>query len=151
MLEVKDWKLENIQSVTTHHRDASDRPGGQNSSRIPLQQARGYAIAITQLLEQDPQLVQSSGLHRGKLSCPYGYGVVLSNITRKAFNAVPALQQVLDEHLVICKDEFVESVDADVFQEQLWAMSPYSFSTALNGKQIDRNPLAPVSRAAHYA
>ena len=137
VLEVKDWKLENIQSVThTTVTLLTDR--GPKQLKNPLQQARGYAIAINQLLEQDPQLVQPSGLHRGKLSCPYGYGVVLSNITRKAFNAVPALHQVLDEHLVICKDEFVESVDADVFQEQLWAMSPYSFGTALNGKQIDR-------------
>ncbi|MGB3766213.1 MAG: 3'-5' exonuclease [Phormidesmis sp.] len=137
VLEVKDWKLEHIQSLT--HTDVTlltDQ--GTKQLKNPLQQARDYAIAINHLLEQDPQLVQPTGPHRGKLSCPYGYGVALSNITRKAFNAVPALQQVFDEHLTICKDEFTESVDAGAFQAQLWAMSPYSFATILNREQIDR-------------
>lgn len=137
VLEVKDWNLENIQSMT-HTGVTILTAQGSKQLQNPLQQARDYALAINQMLEQDPQLVQPTGQHKGKLSCPYGYGVVLSNVTRKAFNAVLALQQVLDDHLVICKDEFTESVDAAVFQEDLWAMSPYSFGTVLNSEQIDR-------------
>ena len=69
---------------------------------------------------------------------PYGYGVVLSNITRKAFDAIPALGEAIASHLVVCKDEFAESVDAGDFQEQLWAMSPYAFGIKLTQLQIDR-------------
>lgn len=137
VLEVKDWRLENIQSVT--HTDVTllTEQGIKQLSN-PLQQARDYALAINQLLEKDAHLVQPTGLHKGKLLFPYGYGIVLSNITRKSFNTVPALQQVLDEHLVICKDEFTESVDPNIFRERLWAMSPYSFGPVLGIQQIDR-------------
>ena len=137
VLEVKDWKLENIQSVTSQNVELVIS-SGVKSTKNPLRQAREHALAIHELLEQDSALVQSDGPHKGKLVTPYGYGVVLSNITRKAFDAIPALGEAIAGHLVICKDEFVESVDAGDFQEQLWAMSPYSFGIELNQTQIDR-------------
>lgn len=137
VLEVKDWKLENIQSVTSQNVDLLTG-SGVKSIQNPLQQARDHALAIHELLEQDPVLVQSDGQHKGKLIMPYGYGVVFSNITRKAFDAIPALGEAIASHLVICKDEFIEAVDAGDFQEQLWAMSPYAFGIELNQAQIDR-------------
>ena len=137
VFEVKDWKLESIESVT-----ASDvqllTESGIKTLKNPLQQARDYALAINQLLEKDAALIQSSGPYKGKLSVPYGYGVVLSNITRKVFNTVPALSEIIDSHLVICKDEFTASADMGVFQERLWAMLPYEFGTSLSQVQIDR-------------
>lgn len=50
---------------------------------------------------------------------------------------MPALQ-VLDAHLVICKDEFVPSVDADDFQSRLCQMSHYGYGDRLSAEQIDR-------------
>ena len=137
VLEVKDWKLENIQSVTSQNVELLTY-SGVKSTKNPLQQAREHALEIHELLEQDPVLVQSDGQHEGKLIMPYGYGVVFSNITRQAFDAIPALGEAIASHLVICKDEFVETVDAGNFQEQLWAMSPYAFGIELNQTQIDR-------------
>ena len=136
-LEVKDWKLENIQSVT-HTEVALLTKQGVKQLKNPLVQAREGAIAINDLLETDPELVRTSGAYKGKLLCPYSYGIVLSNITRKAFDTIPALQQVLDPHLVICKDECLPSVDAGDFQSRLWAMSHYDFGVPLTLAQIDR-------------
>ena len=104
----------------------------------PLHQARNYALAICSLLERDEALVQNTDRYQGKLSCPYAYGVALPNITRQMFDSQPALAQVMDAHLVICKDEMVPSVDAGLFQERLWAMSHYNFGITLTSEQIDR-------------
>lgn len=90
------------------------------------------------LLEKDEELIQTTGRYRGKLLCPYAYGVVLPNITRHKFNSQPALARVLEAHLVICKDEMTESIDSGDFQERLWSMSHYDFGTTLSPKQIDR-------------
>ena len=128
VLEVKDWKLETIQSVAHNGFNIVVPPhGALKSVKNPLQQARDYVLAIASLLQQDEALVQTSGRHKGKLLFPYAYGVVLTNISRSKFNAQPALAQVLDEHLVICKDEMLERTEARDLQERLRAMSPYSF------------------------
>jgi predicted histidine transporter YuiF (NhaC family) len=55
--------------------------------------------------------VQQEGNYQGKLVIPYGYGVVFTNITRKAFNE-SELPAVFEEQLVICKDEMYENIDA---------------------------------------
>ena len=137
VLEVKDWKLDTIKAVNPDEFEIT--PNGQPKQvKNPLNQARDYALAICSLLEQDPQLVQSEGRYQGKLLCPYAYGVVLPNITRRQFDSQPALAQVINANLVICRDEMTESVDPGEFQERLWAMSPYHFGTTLTSTQIDR-------------
>ncbi|MEM9088954.1 MAG: 3'-5' exonuclease [Cyanobacteria bacterium P01_F01_bin.53] len=136
VLEVKDWKLENIQSVT-HTEVTLLTEQGIKTLKNPLVQARDCALEVNQLLEKDSRLVQPEGKYQGKLVCPYSYGVVFSNITRKAFNQIPALQEVLDAQLVICKDEFVPSVNPDDFQVQLGAMGHYEFGERLSKEQID--------------
>ena len=139
VLEVKDWKLETIQSATHDSFEIVVPPqGALKRVKNPLQQARDYALEIASLLQQDEALVQTVGRHQGKLALPYAYGVVLPNITRRKFNSQPALMQVLDEHLVICKDEMLERTGVADFQERLLAMSPYSFGPTLNKEQIDR-------------
>ncbi|MEO0770387.1 MAG: 3'-5' exonuclease [Cyanobacteria bacterium J06649_4] len=137
ILEVKDWKLDTIQSVDPRSFEITT-PSGIKKVDNPLHQARNYALAICSLLEKDEALVQRAGRYKGKLSCPYAYGVVLPNITRRTFDSQPALAQVMDAHLVICKDEMTQSVDAGIFQERLWAMSHYHFGITLTSEQIDR-------------
>lgn len=136
VLEVKDWRLDTIQSVTPDEftiLTAHDVKQVKN----PLRQARDYALAICSLLEQDAALVQS-GRYQGKLSCPYAYGVVLLGITRRMFESEAALAEVIDPHLVICRDEMTEKSDPGHFQERLWAMSHYDFGQTLTSEQIDR-------------
>lgn len=137
VLEVKDWKLDTIQSVDPRSFEIAT-PSGVKKVDNPLHQARDYALAICSLLEKDEALVRKEGRYKGKLSCPYAYGVVLANITRRMFDSQPVLAQVMDAHLVICKDEMTQSVDAGLFQERLWAMSHYNFGITLTSEQIDR-------------
>ena len=137
VLEVKDWKLDTIQSVD-HRSFEIATPSGKKKVDNPLHQARNYALAICSLLEKDEALVQTTGRYQGKLLCPYAYGVVLPNITRRMFDSQPALAQVMDAHLVICKDEMTKNVDIGDFQERLWAMSHYNFGITLTSEQIER-------------
>lgn len=104
VLEVKDWKLDTIQSVDPRSFEIAT-PSGIKKVDNPLHQARNYALAICLLLEKDEALVQTVVCYQGKLLCPYAYGVVLPNITRRMFDSQPVLAQVMDAHLVICKDE----------------------------------------------
>lgn len=137
VLEVKDWKPGTIQ-----HADPTLFTLLTNTSSVkqpnPLMQARDYATEIYKVLQRDPALRFPPGhTHEGKLIMPWGYGVVLANISRKQFEA-GELEKVIPAHLVICQDEMYESVEPEAFQERLWAMFPWIFPQALTLPQIDR-------------
>lgn len=137
VLEVKDWKLENIQSMDKASATLV-LPSGLKRVPNPFEQGRGYAHAIVNLLQKDPALISESGhSHEGRLRFPWSYGVVLSNITRHQFEQTD-LHEVLPPQRVICKDEMTEAVEAGAFQERLWAMFPWSFGGVLTLPQIDR-------------
>lgn len=136
ILEVKDWKLDTIQSINPSTVTIVTEDGGKEVKH-PLQQARDYALAVNKMLEKDALLVQQAGNYQGKLVIPYGYGVVLTNITRKAFTE-SELPAVFESHLVICKDEMLPSSDAGEFQQRLWDLSAYQFGKTLTPHQIDR-------------
>jgi superfamily I DNA/RNA helicase len=93
---------------------------------------------VADLLKQDPQLTHSAGSSfEGRLTFPWGYGVVLANITRRQFE-VSGLSDVLLAHLVICKDEMTESVEAEEFQSRLWGMFNVRFDSKLSLPQVER-------------
>ena len=136
ILEVKDWRLDTI-------REASKQAwtllvdGVLKVVKNPAAQARHCAIEVVNALERDAQLVHSDGPHRGKLAFPWGSGVVFSNITRKQF-ADSGLDQTIDSHLVICKDEMLEAAEPEAFQQRLWNMFPHAFGKAISLPQLDR-------------
>lgn len=136
VLEVKDWRLETVQAMDRTSATILT-PNGIKQVTNPLEQARQYAHAVVQLMEKDPQLTFASGKVAGRLVFPWGYGVVLTNITRKQFEGTD-LDQVLEPHRVLCKDEMEEGVDGEGFQERLWAMFPFHRSVPLSLPQIDR-------------
>ncbi|MEP0913073.1 NERD domain-containing protein [Leptolyngbya sp. GB1-A1] len=136
ILEVKDWKLDTIQQADrTSITLLTDN--GLQSVDHPLEQARKYAFAVKNALERDSLLQQPSGKHQGSLICPYAYGVVFTSITRRQFEGA-GLDRVFPAQLVICQDEFYESVDVLQFQQRLWDMSHYDFDYRLTSQQIDR-------------
>lgn len=137
VLEVKDWKADTIcHADSTQFTLVTER--GLVKENNPLLQARAYALEIGVVLERDPALRHPEGSrYAGKLIMPWGWGVVLANITRKQFDE-GALGEVLPEHLVICRDELYETVEAEAFQERLWAMFPQVYPVALTLPQIDR-------------
>src|SRR5690606_5770609 len=79
----------------------------------------------------------AAGGHKNRLCFPWGYGVVLANITRRKF-AETDLGEVMPPHRVICQDELVSSVDPMDFQQRLWNMFTVHFSTTLTLPQVDR-------------
>jgi hypothetical protein len=137
VLEVKDWKAETIRHAdSTQFTLVTER--GLVKENHPLLQARAYALEIGVVLERDSALRFPPGhRHAGKIIMPWAWGVVLSNISRKQFEE-GALDAVIPPHLAICRDEFYESVEAEDFQERLWAMFPHAFPVALTLPQIDR-------------
>lgn len=137
VLEVKDWKLDTLHSLD-RSRAVIRGDSGEKVVVNPLLQARTYALELVDTLQRDAALVHPRGhAHAGKLALPWGHGVVLTNITRAAFDA-NELGNVLPEHLVICQDEMTESIDAEAFQQCLWAMFAYRFGNVLTLPQVDR-------------
>jgi hypothetical protein len=136
LLEVKDWKFETIRSANREFFEILTSKGLKTVAS-PYKQARICAYKLTEQLEADPQLIQQAGNYKGKLIMPYGYGVVLTNITRNQFESA-GLENVIPATQVICKDEMVESMDAEAFQKRLWDMYEYCFDQALSLPQIDR-------------
>lgn len=137
VLEVKDWKLDILHSLD-RTRAVIRGDTGEKTVPNPLLQARVYALEIVDLLQRDRALVHPAHhMHAGRLAFPWGHGVVLTHITRAAFDA-NELGHVLPAHLVVCQDEMTESADTESFQERLWAMFAYQFGNALTLPQIDR-------------
>jgi len=137
VLEVKDWKRETIlEANKASFTILTDK--GQKSVPNPLEQARQYAQTISERLKEDSQLrVGDDSRYKGHLCFPYGYGVVLTNIPRSAFERAE-LDQVIEPGRVICQDEMFEEIDAEAFQQRLWDMFAVRFPCVLSLPQIDR-------------
>jgi hypothetical protein len=136
ILEVKDWHLSTIQHATRQSWDLLTSTG-LKVVKNPLAQARHCAIQVVNALERDPQLIQTSGVHKGKLAFPWGHGVVFTRITRKQFTDA-GLADAIEPHYVICQDEMLEAAEPEAFQQRLWHMFPHAFGGALSLPQIDR-------------
>lgn len=133
-LEVKDWKLDTVKSITPERVVLETSSGWQTVSN-PLEQARQYAYTAVDQLRRDPQLIHNEGRYQGKLCFPYGYGVVLANITRRQWDeAVSEVEQerLLPAHRVICKDEMTATANPEEFQSRLWGMFEYQFGDQLS-------------------
>lgn len=137
VLEVKDWKLSSLISLTVN--DVKKLDDGQEKTVInPMAQARKNAFETVQALEKDPALTQGPDAYRpGKLMMPYSWGVVLTEITRKEFNT-KALGTAMESVRVICKDEMYETTDSAEFQQRVCAMFVHQFPVHLHDEQIDR-------------
>jgi len=137
VLEVKDWKLDSIRRIDPQSVALLTDQGLKHKSN-PIAQARQYMFLLKEILEQDPALKAPEGHpYAGGLVCPLGYGVVLTDITRKQFDSTD-LAAALPPHLVICKDEMTEKTDAEAFQSRLWQMFTVKFQHVLTVPEIDR-------------
>jgi nuclease-like protein/UvrD-like helicase family protein/AAA domain-containing protein len=137
ILEIKDWKIDQIREVSPKS-FTMDFGGGHQTKVNPIEQARAYAHVVVDLLKRDRQLLQDpDSPYAGNLCFPWGYGLILTNITRNQFDS-QELCSVLPPHLVICKDEMTESADAEHFQKRLWDMFNVQFTSKLTMPQVDR-------------
>lgn len=137
VLEVKDWKIDSIAEIDRRQARLHTQAGLSRASN-PLEQARQNALRVNDLLCSDPQL-RNPDQHRfaGKLIMPYGWGAVLTHITRKQFEQ-HGLGEVMEPDKVICRDEMLESVDPEAFQQRLWNMFTQVFAVKLSLPQIER-------------
>lgn len=136
LLEVKDWKIDTLQRIDRNSATLITSHGLKTVPN-PLEQVRPCAYSLVNQLERDPQLTHPSGRYQGKLIFPYGFGVVLSNITRQQFESTD-LGEVIPAKTTICKDEMAPGVDAEQFQQRMWDMFNSYFSHQLTLPQIDR-------------
>lgn len=139
-LEVKDWRLKSIQRIDHQNVELLTASGPQTKVN-PVEQARQGAYQTIDMLRCDPDLREKRGKYKGNLICPYGYGVVLTNITRKQIEAAlqdDVAERVLPGHLLICQDEMLEDAGPEAFQERLWGMFNYQFDRVLCLPEMDR-------------
>ena len=139
-LEVKDWRLKSIHRIDHHNVELLAASGPQTKVN-PVEQARQGAYQTIDMLRCDPDLREKQGKYKGNLVCPYGYGVVLTNITRRQVQSAMAedvSERVLPGHLLICQDEMLEDADPEAFQERLWGMFNYRFDRVLSLPEMDR-------------
>lgn len=132
ILEVKDWRLETIRQVNRQTWEILPN-GTPKTVSSPIEQARHYAHQVVDALSRDARLVNAAG----KLAFPWSYGVVLTHITRKQFDAA-GLGQAIEPHRVVCADEMTATVEPEAFQSQLWSMFPTLMRGVLSLPQIDR-------------
>lgn len=138
-LEVKDWRLETIKKISKSRVELLTN-NGRVTVANPIEQARQGAYQVINMLSEDSELVAQSGDYKGKLKLPYGYGAVFPNITQNQLNKALGSDgmQVLPGHLILCKNEMTENMDAEEFQESLWGMFNYSFNQTLSLPEIER-------------
>ncbi len=132
VLEVKDWKLDNIEKFSPKEVELREP---STTCDNPLEQAKRYQHLIAEKLGKN-------FLSSRKLA--YASGVVLTNITRRMFNNAE-LDKILDEKFVICSDEMYDTVDDHIFQRKLWNILPFSmkYPIADNDIQYIRGTLYP--------
>jgi len=136
VIEVKDWRMDTILSIGMDYARIRKRNGEECIEKNPLTQAQNNAFKLVRLLENDPLLTNSKGhQYEGKLVCPYAYGVVFSNITRKQF-LYKGFEKIFPENLTICKDEMSANIDAEMLQTRLWSMFRIPFQHALSASQM---------------
>ncbi len=139
-LEVKDWKLSSISSID-HDTVQLNTDSGLKATANPVKQAREGALHTIDMLQCDPHLKEKQGQYKGKLICPYGYGVVLTNITRKQIQSVApddVIERLLPSRLLICRDEMLEDTDPEEFRERLQGMFEYRFKQPLTLRDLNR-------------
>lgn len=132
ILEVKDWRLETIRTASKQTWEILAQGVPKNVPN-PIEQARHYAHQVVDALARDSRLTNADG----KVAFPWSYGVVLTHVTRRQFEAAE-LHFAIEPHRVICSDEMTATVEAEDFQSRLWAMFPTLMRGVLSLPQIDR-------------
>lgn len=112
MLEVKGWYAGQIARATDREVELHRTEGERIKVEVhkhPRLQAREYLLGLIDLLGRPEYgiLHQGEGEHRGKPCFSYGYGVILTNITRAQLDAA-RLSPVFPPEGTICRDELTE-------------------------------------------
>ncbi|HUN90491.1 MAG TPA: NERD domain-containing protein/DEAD/DEAH box helicase [Burkholderiaceae bacterium] len=137
VLEVKDWRLDNVLSATKQDVELLTAHGPARQQN-PFEQARGYMYDVVRAIERDPELVfPADHAFKGKLIVPFGFGVVFTNITRAQIQRTD-LPDVFPPGRCVFRDEMTDSVDADAFRARCWSMVTRRIGAPMTLPQFDR-------------
>lgn len=136
VLEVKGWRAGALREANRHD-VLLDLPSGRVSRIHPLLQARGYATALVNQMEQDPGLCQADGPHAGKLLAPWGWGAVLANIERRKIQDA-RWDELFPPERTLTREDLADDLDPDAFQQRLWGLFTVAFRHTLTLPQRDR-------------
>jgi hypothetical protein len=109
MLEAKGWSIGQIVKATDQQVDLARTVAGKIVTETvdhPIRQVRRYALALVDELQRPmfSILCTAQGDYQGRPCFPYGYGVVLSNITRAQLDD-SGLSLVFPPDWAITRDE----------------------------------------------
>lgn len=116
VIEVKDWRLAELASVTADTIEINRR-GRSEIVQHPRRQARGYMLRLMDECRKHPQaskLVQDGGRYTGGFRFPFCYITVLSNINRSQIQReAPDLDRLFPSGVTITRDELATWEEAD--------------------------------------
>ncbi|MFA5900560.1 MAG: 3'-5' exonuclease [Hyphomicrobium sp.] len=116
VIEVKDWRLAELTSVTADTIEIHRR-GRSEMVQHPRRQARGYMLRLMDECRKHPQaskLVQNGGRYTGGFAFPFCYITVLSNINRSQIEReAPDLDRLFPPCVTITRDELASWEVAD--------------------------------------
>ncbi len=135
VLEVKDWSLDTIRAITPNH-VVLNTPAGEKTVEHPLKQARACVHKVVSLLESATGLVQNDARHKGRLVCPFGYGVIWTNLKESAFKTT--FGGLIDPFGMLFRESLAPSIDPIEFSERLAGLFPVHFEFEFTRAQIDR-------------
>ncbi|SIO61375.1 Superfamily I DNA and RNA helicases [Singulisphaera sp. GP187] len=109
VLEVKGWYAGQIARATDQEVELHRTEGGETQVEMhknPIRQVRDYLNLLMDKLARPEYAIlrQPEGEHRGKPCFPWGFGVILTNITRAQLRAAK-LSELFPPDKVICRDE----------------------------------------------
>lgn len=136
VLEVKDWRLDNLIEADRFEVTLLTNTGPVRHVN-PIEQVRQYMYRVVDALKQDASLLIPDGPQRGQLCVPFGFGVVLTNITRRQFESTD-MGQIIPPERVVCRDEMTETMEADDFRERIWSLVSRRPGRMLSMPQLDR-------------
>jgi hypothetical protein len=136
ILEVKHWKRS---TLVQGNRDGVElqTARGRVTEAHPLRQARDHTMELVDLMAQDPALVRADGPFKGKLLFPYGWGAVMSGISRQEVQGTD-FEALFPEHQVLLRDDLADGLREADFQNRLWGMFTVHYPHTLTLPQRDR-------------
>jgi superfamily I DNA and RNA helicase len=135
ILEVKDWQLSQMKAVNPTQL-ILETGQGEKKVEHPLRQARDYALHIADILNADQLLVRKNGTHQGRLSFPFGYGVVWTKIREEDFKR--ELFELYDPAQMLFRESLHQSITTEQLIDNLQRLFPQQFKFNLTPVQIDR-------------
>jgi AAA domain/UvrD-like helicase C-terminal domain/Nuclease-related domain len=143
IVEVKDWRLAELASVTAD-RVVMSRRGVDTEALHPSKQARGYMHRLMDECRRHPQasiLMQKDGPYANRYAFPFCHIAVLSNINRSQIEReAPELGRIFPTGATVTRDQLAEwdTLDAEALLARLKScFDPWWAFPRLTPRQVD--------------